>query len=88
MLGISDHMDYAGQRLAERLLQLIMVLAGVVGWIYGYLIQDFSMTIKILGAGFILSFLTVMPPWPCLFRRNPLKWVHAQTSPPAERKKK
>jgi len=84
ILGISDHMDYAGQKLAERVLQFLIVLFGAAGWLYGYYIQDFFMTVKILALGFALAFVMVMPPWPCLYRRNPLKWVQ----PPSTEKKK
>jgi len=87
MLGISDHMDYAGQKLAERVLQVVIVLFGAIGWLYGYYIEDFFMTVKILCAGFVVATVLTIPPWPCLYRRNPLKWVQSQGTP-ADKKKK
>ncbi|KAH8383878.1 hypothetical protein KR009_010951, partial [Drosophila setifemur] len=65
--------DFVGQGKAERWSRLIITLFGVVGLIYGAIVQQFSQTVYILGAGFVLSSLITIPPWP-LFRRNPLKW--------------
>ncbi|KAF2351073.1 Microsomal signal peptidase 12kDa subunit [Trinorchestia longiramus] len=85
MFGISDYMDYEGQRLAERIFQVIIVLFGSVGWLYGYYVQDFKMTVMALGAGFALAFLVTIPPWP-LYRRSPLKWVSAAPDDKKKRK--
>ncbi|KAK8388958.1 hypothetical protein O3P69_020723 [Scylla paramamosain] len=77
VMGFSVHMDFEGQKLAERLFQIIVVAFGVVGWLYGYYIQDFSMTVLTLGAGFLLACLVTLPPWP-IYRRYPLKWAPSQ----------
>ncbi|XP_017023746.1 signal peptidase complex subunit 1 [Drosophila kikkawai] len=73
MLDIQTHMDFVGQGKAERWSRLIITVFGVIGLIYGAIVQQFSQTVYILGAGFLLSSLITIPPWP-LFRRNPLKW--------------
>ncbi|CAB0041290.1 unnamed protein product [Trichogramma brassicae] len=71
------HMDYEGQARAERLSRIIVTLFGVVGFIWGYIIQQFSQTIYILGAGFVLAFIITVPPWP-MYRRKPLDWQAPQ----------
>lgn len=47
--------DYEGQYKAERLSRLIITLFGIVGLIWGYIIQQFLQTVYILGAGFVLA---------------------------------
>lgn len=70
---IPSHMDFEGQRKAERIFQVLIVVHGIVGFIVGYVFQQFSLTVFILGFGFALSCLIILPPWP-YFRRNNLPW--------------
>ncbi|EDW58942.1 signal peptidase complex subunit 1 [Drosophila virilis] len=73
MFDIQTHMDFVGQAKAERWSRLIITLFGVIGLIYGAFMQQFSQTVYVLGAGFLLSSLITIPPWP-FYRNNPLKW--------------
>merc|ERR1711976_34369 len=66
-------MDYEGQRRAERTFQVIIVLFAAVGFVWGYICQQFSQTMYILAAGFLLSCLLTLPPWP-MYRLKPLQW--------------
>ncbi|KAH8416638.1 hypothetical protein KR222_000407, partial [Zaprionus bogoriensis] len=68
-----DLQDFAGQAKAERWSRLIITFFGVIGLIYGGIVQQFSQTVYILGVGFVLSSLITIPPWP-FYRSNPLKW--------------
>ncbi|XP_068696666.1 signal peptidase complex subunit 1-like [Montipora capricornis] len=70
---IPVHMDYEGQKLAERIFHGIIISFGTAGFLWGYYIQQFSATILVLAAGFILSCLLVLPPWP-MYRNHPLDW--------------
>ncbi|KAH8404625.1 hypothetical protein KR215_005081, partial [Drosophila sulfurigaster] len=65
--------DFVGQAKAERWSRLIITFFGVVGLIYGAIVQQFSQTVYVLGVGFLLSSLITIPPWP-FYRNNPLKW--------------
>ncbi|KAJ8890542.1 hypothetical protein PR048_010051 [Dryococelus australis] len=71
--SIPTHLDYDGQRKAEQLYRIIITLFGVVGLMWGYIIEQFSQTVYILGAGFVLAGLVTIPPWP-MYRRKPLQW--------------
>ncbi|XP_076046083.1 signal peptidase complex subunit Spase12 [Oratosquilla oratoria] len=82
VMGIPVHMDYEGQRLAERLFHIIILSFGAAGWLYGYHVQDFFKTILMLGGGSVLACLVTLPPWP-IYRRSPLKWVPVQEQPSA-----
>jgi signal peptidase complex subunit 1 len=54
-------MDFDGQARAENLSRIIVALFGVVGLVWGCIIQHFSQTVYILGAGLILAtILTVV----------------------------
>ncbi|KAK6177503.1 hypothetical protein SNE40_015593 [Patella caerulea] len=75
--SIPVHMDFDGQRRAEKTFQIIICLFGIVGFVWGYICQQFSQTMYILIAGFALSCLLTLPPWP-MYRRKPLKWQKVQ----------
>jgi signal peptidase complex subunit 1 len=69
---ISSYMDFVGQRNAERIFQVLIVFHGIVGFLVGFITQQLSMSVYILGFGFLLSCLVILPPWP-YFRCHPLK---------------
>ena len=78
--SIPTHMDFDGQAIAENLSRIIVVLFGVVGLIWGYIIQQFSQTVYILGAGLVLATILTVPPWP-LYRLKPLNWQKPRPDP-------
>ncbi|XP_007561349.1 signal peptidase complex subunit 1 [Poecilia latipinna] len=71
--SIPTHMDYKGQKLAEQIFQGIILISAVIGFVYGLIIQQFGWTVYIVLAGFAVSCLLTLPPWP-MYRRNPLPW--------------
>ncbi|GAB5357363.1 hypothetical protein AAMO2058_000368300 [Amorphochlora amoebiformis] len=69
-------MDFVGQRLTDRLHQLITAIFGVIGFFYGYVHQRFAFTMYISMIGLGISALLCVPDWPFL-NQNPLKWQEA-----------
>ncbi|XP_003745559.1 signal peptidase complex subunit 1 [Galendromus occidentalis] len=66
-------MDFEGQRRAEKIFQLIIVLAAIVGFCIGYAFQMYSYSILTLGCGCLLSCLVCLFNWPW-FQLKPLNW--------------
>ena len=52
----------------------------MIGFVWGFYVQDFGQTLLILAVGIVLSSLIVLPPWP-FWKRNPLKWQKATPKP-------
>ena len=84
----STHMDFVGQKRAERIFQILIVLFGVVGFCIGYTTQQLSHAVYTLGVGFALSCFVILPPWPFLFRLHPLNWQKPIPKPDEAQKKK
>lgn len=45
-----------------------------IGFVAGYIQQDFRITFQFWAAGFAAAMLITVPSWPC-FRRNSIKWL-------------
>merc|ERR1712050_536829 len=78
--SFESHMDYEGQSKAENVSRFIVVLFGVVGFVFGWYIEQFSQTVYILGAGLVFAAILTVPPWP-IFRNKPLNWQKARPDP-------
>ncbi|XP_027343794.1 probable signal peptidase complex subunit 1 [Abrus precatorius] len=67
-------MDWQGQKLAEQLMQILLLAFAVIAFATGYVMASFQTMILIYAAGVVLTTLVTVPNWPC-FNRNPLKWL-------------
>ncbi|VDD85809.1 unnamed protein product [Enterobius vermicularis] len=83
----STYIDFVGQRKAERIYQVILVLFAIIGFILGYITQQLSVAIYTLGIGLLLSVLLVVPPWPFL-RQNPIHWQPLSMSSSSKKREK
>ncbi|KAM9860062.1 signal peptidase complex subunit 1 [Aulostomus maculatus] len=81
--SIPTHMDYKGQKLAEQIFQGIILISAVIGFVYGLIIEQFGWTVYIVLAGFAISCVLTLPPWP-MYRKNPLSWQAAIPESSAE----
>ncbi|GMY26479.1 probable signal peptidase complex subunit 1 [Fagus crenata] len=67
-------MDWQGQKLAEQLMQILLLAFAVVAFATGYILGSFQMMILIYAGGVVLTTLVTVPNWP-FFNRHPLKWL-------------
>lgn len=87
--SIPSHMDYQGQKFSEQLFQILAVTFGIIGFVVGYVFQQMSYMMYILGVGCALGCLVTLPPWP-MYRRNPVGWQKPQReteAPPTQQQK-
>ncbi|KAL5760171.1 hypothetical protein ACOSP7_018673 [Xanthoceras sorbifolium] len=67
-------MDWQGQKLAEQLMQILLLAFAVVALGAGYVLGSFQMMVLVYASGVVLTTLITVPNWP-FFNRNPLKWL-------------
>ncbi|CAL1413508.1 unnamed protein product [Linum trigynum] len=67
-------MDWQGQKVAEQLMQLLLLASAVMAFVTGYIMGSFQTMILIYAGGVVLTALIVVPNWPC-FNRHPLRWL-------------
>ncbi|BDD61976.1 hypothetical protein MPDQ_005079 [Monascus purpureus] len=71
---MEGQIDFHGQRIAEILCTVLLVISGAVAFVAGYIYQDIHLTLWLGLVGTILTALIVIPPWP-IYNRNPEKWL-------------
>ncbi|GLI70170.1 hypothetical protein VaNZ11_014795, partial [Volvox africanus] len=67
-------MDIEGQKRAEHLLFLIIVLAAAISFIWAYGNSDFRAMVYMNGVALLVALLLVIPNWP-FFNRHPWQWL-------------
>ncbi|KAL5016407.1 hypothetical protein ScPMuIL_005996 [Solemya velum] len=77
---LPTHMDFEGQKKAEKTFQIIILLFGIVGFVWGYICQQFSQTMYILLAGcFVYGLYLEGAGWnreeACLIRQKPKQLI-------------
>lgn len=67
-------MDWQGQKLAEQLMQIMMVVFAIGAFLIGYFMGSFQLMVFIYAGGVVLTTLITIPNWP-FFNHHPLKWL-------------
>ena len=67
-------MDWQGQKLAEQIMQIMLLVFAVIAFVAGYVLGSFQMMILVYAGGVTLTTLITVPNWP-FFNRNPLSWL-------------
>jgi signal peptidase complex subunit 1 len=65
--------DFKGQQLAERLMQIITIASTIAGFIYGWYLQSFEVTFQAWAAGLAIAGVVCVPDW-WFYRKNPIEW--------------
>ncbi|OOF92250.1 hypothetical protein ASPCADRAFT_176107 [Aspergillus carbonarius ITEM 5010] len=77
--ALEGQIDFEGQRIAELLSTVLLVISGALAFIVGYIFQDIHLTLWVGLAGTMVTGLAVIPPWP-LYNKNPEKWLAPLTA--------
>ncbi|CAM8967166.1 unnamed protein product [Rhodiola kirilowii] len=80
-------MDWQGQKLAEQLMQILLVSFALGGFATGYILGSFQLMLLIFAGGVALTSLITVPNWPW-FNKHPLTWlepVDAERHPKPEK---
>ncbi|WOL04190.1 putative signal peptidase complex subunit 1 [Canna indica] len=67
-------MDWQGQKRAEALMQIMLLVSAIAAFGTGYAIGSFQMMMLTYAGGVVLTALVTVPNWP-FFNRHPLKWL-------------
>merc|ERR1711990_563079 len=69
------YVDFHGQQRAERIFQVILVICGIIGFVYGYSTESMQNSMIVLGGGLGVSSLITVLPWKFLRpQEKDLKW--------------
>ncbi|VDQ09170.1 unnamed protein product [Trichobilharzia regenti] len=70
---LNAHGDFKGQKMAERLMNIIMFVFLVIAFPVGYYKQQMSVSVFLVLIGCLVTAVVVLPPWPC-YHKNPVRW--------------
>ncbi|XP_022151742.1 probable signal peptidase complex subunit 1 [Momordica charantia] len=87
-------MDWQGQKLAEQMMQIVLVASAVAAFCTGYNVGSFRVMMLVYAGGVVLTTLITVPNW-AFFNRHQLKWLdpseaekYPKPEPPVVLKKK
>ncbi|CAB4401362.1 unnamed protein product [Rhizophagus irregularis] len=66
--------DFEGQKQAELISQVGIILFAAIGFIAGFLLQNLILAFQIFGGGIFLTSLFVLPPW-SFYNQHPVQWL-------------
>ena len=93
LLAPAAAMDFVGQMHNERTFQIMVVVFGLVGFVVGWLEQNFRWTFLFLAAGGGISAVICLPDWPW-WNLHPVEWLpeeeeeEEEEEEPVKKKKK
>ncbi|KAK8265338.1 hypothetical protein V6Z11_D12G171400 [Gossypium hirsutum] len=67
-------MDWQGQKLAEQIMQIMLLVFAVTAFVAGYVLGSFQMMVLVYAGSVTLTGLITIPNWP-FFNRHPLNWL-------------
>ncbi|KAF9506544.1 hypothetical protein BS47DRAFT_1333776 [Hydnum rufescens UP504] len=76
---LEGKIDFEGQKLAEKIVQIGLISSTIVSFIVGFVVQDLKVAFAILSVATIFIALITLPPWP-VYNKHPLPWLKSQNS--------
>ncbi|KIS70666.1 uncharacterized protein UMAG_12166 [Mycosarcoma maydis] len=76
---IDGHIDFQGQRLADRIMQEGLVLGATVAFLLGYLTQNMQLCMLTFAASTLVVALVTVPAWP-MYKKHHVKWLPSSSS--------
>ncbi|KAJ5364710.1 microsomal signal peptidase subunit SPC12 [Penicillium cataractarum] len=76
--AFEGQIDFHGQRLAELLSTVLLIIFGAISFLVGYIYKDIHLTLWTGLGGTLFTALVVVPPWP-FYNQNPEKWFGSVT---------
>ncbi|KAJ1913903.1 hypothetical protein H4219_005010 [Mycoemilia scoparia] len=70
--------DLKGQQLAEKIYTFTLFISGALSILVSIYFNEIMYSFYGLGIGLAVSWVLVIPPWPC-FNKNPLNWLPVQS---------
>ena len=65
--------DFQGQKLAEKIMNYVIISASVIGFILGFINDDLRYVLYSNIIAFIVVGILIVPNWPFL-NKNPITW--------------
>lgn len=79
--AFEGQIDFDGQRVSELFCTILLSLTSVVALVAGFLQQDIHLTMWVGLAGFVVTMLAVVPPWP-FYNQNPQAFIGSNRKHP------
>jgi len=74
--AFEGQIDFHGQKLADTLSTVLLIISAIIAFIVGFVQQDIYLMLWIGLAGTAFTAFVVVPPWP-FYNRNPEKWLNS-----------
>ena len=71
--ALKKMVDFEGQKFVETFTVSVVSSTSSVGFVLGYLLQDYNLMRNLIFAGIVASVVVTLPSWPFL-KRNPIEW--------------
>ncbi len=72
--------DFVGQKQTFDMQYYVICIAGIIGFIYGLIMQRFLYTFYCIFGARVLVTAVCLPAWPC-WNRHPVKWREPKEKP-------
>ena len=75
-LAFLDIQDFVGQKWSERAYHVLIIVPSFIGFVHGYIVQDFYITFLYWLAATVTAMVICVPGWPWLWQRNKVAWLN------------